>query len=99
MPKDLDIIMFPDGRLRSRDAAAYLGISPKTLATWRTRGEGPVFIKLGRIFYYKSDVDAWLSQAARVTSTAQARLSQADQPRKKKAASTQGALALKEETP
>jgi excisionase family DNA binding protein len=46
-------------------AAAYLGLSPKTLETLRTRGGGPPFLKLGRrVVYRKADLDTWL--AARV---------------------------------
>jgi hypothetical protein len=39
----------------------------------RCQGTGPRFIKRGRVFYYQEDLDAWLAQAERVTSTAQAR--------------------------
>jgi predicted DNA-binding transcriptional regulator AlpA len=46
-------------------AATYLGLSPKTLETLRTRGGGPPFLKLGRrVVYRKADLDTWL--AARV---------------------------------
>lgn len=64
---------FPDGRLSSNDAAAYLGLTPKTLAVWRCQGTGPVFMKLGRYcFYRKVDLDQWM-ESRRVTSTAEAR--------------------------
>ena len=34
--------------LKERDAAALLGLAPKTLARWRWRGDrGPAWIKLG----------------------------------------------------
>ena len=59
--------------LTTKEASQYLGLSEKTLATHRVKGTGPTFIKRGRVFYYKSDLDAWL-QEARYTSTAQARL-------------------------
>ena len=32
----------PDGRMSRRDAAAYLGISPKTLAQWACSNQGPL---------------------------------------------------------
>ena len=51
--------------LSTQDAAAYTGLSRTTLATLRTRGGGPPFVKLGRrVVYRQDDLDAWL--AARV---------------------------------
>jgi predicted DNA-binding transcriptional regulator AlpA len=44
-------------------------ISVKTLRTWRWRGDGPAFYRLGRSVRYSiSDVNEWL-QNARRTST------------------------------
>ena len=63
----------PDGRLDSESAAAYLDLSAKTLANYRCRGVGPRFLKRGRIFYRRSDLDAWLAEGE-CQSTAQARL-------------------------
>ena len=65
------IEIFPDGRMDCKNAARYLGLKEKTLAMMRTRGRGPHFIKRGRIFYFKADLDAWLN-AGRLISTAQA---------------------------
>ena len=67
------VLIFPDGRMDTRNAGAYLGLSEKTLAMFRCSGTGPKFIKRGRIFYYQEDLDQWLNQGGRVTSTAQAR--------------------------
>ena len=39
-------------RLRTREAAAYLGLSPRTLESWRVRGCGPPFLKLGGTVQY-----------------------------------------------
>lgn len=65
--------IFPDGRMRPRDAAIYLGLSEGTLANKRITGDGPRFIKPGgRIFYFKRDLDAWLTQGGFFSSTAQA---------------------------
>ena len=72
--KPVGIHMYPDGRLNAKSAAAYLGMSEKTLANHRWRGTGPRFIKPGRVFYYLEDLKAWLERACRVVSTAQARL-------------------------
>lgn len=62
----------PDGRLNTKNAARYVGLSEKTMAMMRCAGTGPKFVKRGRIFYFKGDLDAWL-QAGRAGSTAQAR--------------------------
>jgi hypothetical protein len=67
------VIVFPDGRLDSENAAFYLGLSTKTLAMMRSAGTGPKFIKRGRIFYFLEDLQAWLMEQPRVSSTAQAR--------------------------
>lgn len=66
-----EIIMFPDGRLDVKNAANYLGLKEKTLAMMRGNGTGPKFIKRGRIFYFKDDLDAWINADGRLTSTAQ----------------------------
>lgn len=71
----LKIVAFPDGRLDTKNAAKYLGKSPKTLDMWRCKGEGPKWIKRGRVFYYLADLDAWLAgNGEKCSSTAQARL-------------------------
>ncbi len=71
-----EIQIFPDGRLDTRNAAKYIGLSEKTMAMQRSAGTGPNFIKRGRVFYYKEDLDAWLLGSGRVKSTAQARFNQ-----------------------
>lgn len=71
---EIAIPTFPDGRMTAENAATYLGLAPKTLAMMRCRGTGPAFIKRGRIFYYREDLDGWLGAAPRVMTTAQARL-------------------------
>lgn len=62
----ISIIQYPDGRLDTENAARYLGLAAKTLAMMRVRGQGPTYIKWGRIFYYRDDLDAWLREG-RVT--------------------------------
>ena len=66
-----EVVMYPDGRLDVKNAAAYIGFSEKTLAMMRCDGTGPRYVKRGRVFYFMEDLDAWL-QEGRVTSTAQA---------------------------
>lgn len=65
--------VFPDGRMNVKAAADYVGLAPSTLAIMRCRGNGPRFVKRGRIFYFREDLDAWLNAAGRHTSTAAAR--------------------------
>lgn len=69
----VQVIQTPDGRLDRRNSALYLGVSEKTLAHWACYGKGPKFIKRGRVWYYRADLDAWLGTTA-VSSTAAARL-------------------------
>lgn len=48
--------------LRRPAAAAYLGISPRTLETIDRAGRGPARIRLGRaVGYLRRDLDAWLA--------------------------------------
>lgn len=67
--------VFPDGRMDTVNAANYLGLEPKTLAMKRTYGRGPKFIKRGRIFYFKEDLDAWINEHDPASSTAQLKAS------------------------
>ena len=68
----IPVRMLPDGRMDAANAAAYLGVSKKTMANWRSRSEGPRFCKRGRIFYYRQDLDDWLAGGL-AQSAAQAR--------------------------
>ena len=48
-------------RLRVKEAAKYVSLSPNTLAKMRLRGDGPRYSKAGRICLYATrDLDAWL---------------------------------------
>ncbi|MDD4463375.1 MAG: hypothetical protein PHR86_03905 [Desulfobacterales bacterium] len=69
----VSVRMYPDGRMDTRNAALYLGFLEKTLAMKRSDGTGPRFIKRGRIFYFKEDLDAWINECKRAKSTAQLR--------------------------
>jgi hypothetical protein len=53
--------------LDNEQTAALLGIKPNTLEIWRTKGRGPVFIKLGDtpqapVRYQHSEVTRWLRE-------------------------------------
>lgn len=67
------VIAFPDGRLDTENAARYLGLSTKTLAMMRSAGTRPKFVKRGRVFYFIDDLQEWLTEQPRLTTTAQAR--------------------------
>lgn len=67
-----EVVMYPDGRLDAKNASSYIGLSEKTLAMMRCNGTGPRFVKRGRIFYFREDLDSWLNASGRFTSTAQA---------------------------
>jgi hypothetical protein len=56
----VEVDWLPDGRMDTENAATYTGRSVKTLAQWRCRRIGPRYVKRGRIYYYKDDLDAWL---------------------------------------
>ena len=62
MKSHVEVTLLPDGRLDAKNAAAYLGLSVKTLAMKRCAGKGPKFVKRGRIFYFQKDLDSWLRE-------------------------------------
>jgi len=64
----IPVQILPDGRMDTRNAAAYLGLAVKTLAMYRWDGTGPKFVKRGRVFYFRADLDAWLRTGGRVGS-------------------------------
>ena len=46
--------------LNTREAAAHLGLSTRTLDRYRVSGDGPVFLKFGgRVRYLREDLDEW----------------------------------------
>jgi predicted DNA-binding transcriptional regulator AlpA len=52
-------------------AAEYLGLSPATLETMRSRGGGPVFVKLGaRVVYRREELDEWLASHRKTSTSA-----------------------------
>ena len=62
--------MTPQTLLNESDAAKLLGVVPKALQAWRTRGGGPVYLKVGRLVKYtQADIDLWL-ETRRRSSTA-----------------------------
>ncbi len=49
--------VLPDGRVSRSDAAAFLGLSSKTLAMWWSEKKGPASVLVGgRRFYWIDDL-------------------------------------------
>jgi len=71
----VEVQILPDGRMDTKNASLYTGLSAKTLAAHRSNGTGPRFIRRGRIFYFQTDLDAWL-RSGYAQSTAEARLAE-----------------------
>jgi predicted DNA-binding transcriptional regulator AlpA len=57
--------------LDERDAAASLGLQPRTLQLWRRTGEGPSFVRVSSrcVRYRVADLESWAESRVR-TSTA-----------------------------
>lgn len=54
---------YPDGFAQPVDAAKILRMSPKTLATLRSKGGGPPWIKTGRyVFYPLTELAQWFAK-------------------------------------
>ena len=55
----------PPTLLTTEEVAELLRLPAATLRWWRHRGSGPKSFKLGakKVFYKKSDVDAWIDAA------------------------------------
>lgn len=48
------------GLLTEEELAAALELQVSTLQAWRSSGQGPHFVKLGKsVFYRRSDVEVW----------------------------------------
>ena len=69
--KSLEVFVYPDGRMDRKNAARYVGLSVKTLAMHASRGTGPKYVKIGRVFYFRYELDAWI-KAGETNSAAQA---------------------------
>jgi hypothetical protein len=69
----VQVVTYPDGRMNTKNASTYTGLAEKTMAMQRCQGSGPKFVKRGRVFYFKNDLDEWMNANGRMTSTAQAK--------------------------
>jgi excisionase family DNA binding protein len=53
----------PESLLRPEEVAGYLGVPVPTLYAWRSRGDGPAALKVGRhLRYRRRDVERWLEE-------------------------------------
>jgi predicted DNA-binding transcriptional regulator AlpA len=57
--------------LTEREAAEILNLSVRTLQTWRSACQGPVFVKIGgkrsgAVRYRKADIDAFITAGVRL---------------------------------
>ena len=56
--------------LSTREAAAWLGLSPRTLDRYRVSGDGPAFHRFGgRVRYLVADLDDWASARRRLSTS------------------------------
>jgi predicted DNA-binding transcriptional regulator AlpA len=55
--------------LKAEDVARVTGLSPETLAQWRSQKRGIPFIKISRncVRYRQSDLDSWLVERTVLT--------------------------------
>jgi excisionase family DNA binding protein len=58
-------------KLDTVEAAKYIGLGKSTLDKLRVAGGGPAFHKVGaRVIYDPTDLDAWLAQYKRTSTSA-----------------------------
>jgi predicted DNA-binding transcriptional regulator AlpA len=56
----------PEELVSCEKAAKALGVKAQTLANWRSEKQGPRYVKVGRLVYYRrSDICAWLASQVR----------------------------------
>ena len=56
--------------LSTRQAAEWLGLSPRTLDRYRVTGEGPVFHRFGsRVRYLLADLETWANSRRRASTS------------------------------
>jgi len=56
--------------LSTREAANWLGLSPRTLDRYRVSGDGPAFHRFGsRVRYLAADLDDWAAARRRLSTS------------------------------
>jgi hypothetical protein len=62
----MDISELPKRRIRTKDAAAYIGLSKSSLEKFRVTARGPAYAVLGRVVVYDvDDLDAYVEARKR----------------------------------
>jgi hypothetical protein len=56
----VEVVVLPDGRLDTKNAARFLGLGDGTLAVMRSLGKGPRYIKRGKVYYYLEELERWI---------------------------------------
>ncbi|MCG5534180.1 helix-turn-helix domain-containing protein [Halorhodospira sp. 9621] len=60
-----DTTPYRDRPMTTLEAAEYLSVTRRTMERWRSQRIGPRWVKPGgKCLYRRSDLDAWLEQAA-----------------------------------
>ena len=59
--EEIKVVVLHDGRMDTFNSAKYCGLSPKTMAMMRSSGDGPEYIKRGKVFYFKDALDSWIA--------------------------------------
>ena len=67
---DVEMNDRPTEYMGTREAAAFLGLSPRTLDRYRVTGEGPAFHKFGtRVRYARADLEDWAAERRRTSTS------------------------------
>jgi hypothetical protein len=65
----IQFTIYPDGRMDGwKEHGGVLGPVAEDARNDALAGDGPKFIKRGRIFYFKEDLDEWIARAGQFTS-------------------------------
>ena len=67
---DVEVNGRPTEYMGTREAAAFLGLSPRTLDRYRVTGQGPAFHKFGtRVRYARTDLEDWAAERRRTSTS------------------------------
>ena len=71
----VEVVVLPDGRLDTRNAARYLGLGEGYLAVMRSLGKGPRYIKRGKVYYFLEELERWVREGDAIEGAAAAQAS------------------------
>lgn len=50
-------------RMTTKQVAEYIGSPTATVHSWRHRNVGPDYFRVqGKVFYWRSDIDRWMTE-------------------------------------